>query len=118
MDGKSLLDLLRGKKWRELIDLEHDVCYGPSNHWNALTDGHYKYIYHAQNGDEQLFNLKEDPGEVFDLASEPGKRKKVREWRARLVEHLLERGEPFVVNGDLSPRPERMLYSPNYPKST
>ncbi len=118
LDGKSVLDIFRGKteKWREVIDMEHDVCYSPSNHWNALTDGKYKYIYHAQNGEEQLFNLKDDPGELNDLASEPKSRSKVREWRARMVEHLAERGEPFVVNGDLSPRPERMLYSPHYPK--
>lgn len=119
MDGKSVLELLRGNtgNWREFIDMEHDVCYGPSNHWNALTDGHHKYIYHAQNGDEQLFNLKEDPGELYDISAEPNNRGKVREWRARMVEHLSERGEPFVVNGGLATRPERMLYSPNFPKS-
>jgi len=35
------LSLVRnqGKGWREHIDLEHNVCYNPDNHWNALTDG-------------------------------------------------------------------------------
>jgi len=119
LDGMSVLDLMRGNtgKWREAIDMEHDVCYSPSNHWNALTDGRYKYVYHAQNGGEQLFDLREDPGELHDLATESGNRGKVREWRGRMIEHLSERGEPFVVNGDLAPRPERMLYSPHFPKS-
>ncbi len=118
LDGKSILSLIRGKSdnWREVIDLEHDVCYNPSNHWNALTDGHYKYIYHASNGEEQLLDLKEDPGELHNLAREPKNRNKVHEWRDRMIEHLAERGEPFIVNGNLAPRPERMLYSPNYPK--
>ena len=98
------------------MDLEHDVCYDPSNHWNALTDGRYKYIYHAQEGEEQLFDLKEDPGELHDLASETNKRGLASEWRGRMIEHFKERGEPFVVNGDLIPRPKRMLYSPNFPK--
>ena len=33
-----------------------------------------------------------------------------------MVEHLAERGEPFVKNGKLMPRPERFLYSPHYPQ--
>ena len=27
----------KGTGWREYIDLEHDITYHPSNHWNALT---------------------------------------------------------------------------------
>jgi arylsulfatase A-like enzyme len=115
LDGMSVLDNMRGKAggWRDVIDMEHDVCYDPSNHWNALTDGHCKYIYHAQKGEEQLFDLDEDPRELHDLASEPKNRGRVKEWRARMAEHLAERGEPFAVKGDLTLRPERMLYSPN-----
>ena len=39
----------------------------------------------------------------------------VQQWRGRLVAHFEERGEPFLKNGQLAPRPDRMLYSPNYP---
>jgi choline-sulfatase len=117
-DGASLLDLVRGKAdgWREFIDFEHDVCYHPSNHWNALTDGHAKYIFHAQDGEEQLFDLDQDPGELYDLAKAPEHADTLRLWRGRMVEHLAERGEPFVKNGELALRPDRMLYSPHYPK--
>jgi arylsulfatase A-like enzyme len=46
IEGKSLLQLARSEGgWREYIDLEHDICYGPENHWNGLTDGKWKYIY-------------------------------------------------------------------------
>ncbi|MBN1294975.1 MAG: arylsulfatase, partial [Candidatus Latescibacteria bacterium] len=119
LDGKSVTGLLDGtsNQWREIIDIEHDVCYSPTNHWNALTDGRYKYIYHAQNGDEQLFDLREDLGELHDLAKEQKFKGKVSDWHGQMIEHLAERGDPFVVNGDLAPRPERMLYSPNYPKT-
>ncbi|MFC1608279.1 M4 family metallopeptidase, partial [Candidatus Latescibacterota bacterium] len=118
IDGKSVLDLFRGKRdsWREAIDFEHDVCYSPTNHWNALTDGIYKYIYHAPEGEEQLFDLKNDPGELRDLAKVSKYRNRISEWRGRMIDHFRERGEPFVVNGDLAPRPKRMLYSPHYPK--
>lgn len=117
LDGASLLDIVRGKEsgWREYIDLEHDVCYSPENHWNALTDGHWKYIYHAFDGSQQLFDLSTDPGELNDLASDPKHADEVKKWRGRMARHLSERGEPFVKNGDLAPHPQKMLYSPNYP---
>jgi len=116
LDGRSLLPLLRGQTdtWRSAIDLEHSICYAPSNNYSALTDGRQKYIYHAQFGEEQLFDLTEDPGEEHDLATE--KKSLAREWRQRMVAHLSERGAQFVVDGDLAPRPNGMLYSPNYPQ--
>jgi len=119
-DGRSMLGLVRGrtKGWREFIDFEHDICYSRENHWNALTDGRHKYIFHALNGEEQLFDLHRDPGELDDLASEPKHQATRRLWRRRLIEHLSERGAPFVVNGDLALRPKRFLYSPNYPRRT
>ncbi|HRT96602.1 MAG TPA: sulfatase-like hydrolase/transferase, partial [Planctomycetota bacterium] len=117
-DGRSMLDLVRGKTqgWREWIDLEHDVCYASENHWNALTDGRWKYIFHAMHGEQQLFDLAADPGELNDLASDPAHAATLRLWRERLIEHLGERGAPFLANGDLALRPRGLLYSPNYPR--
>jgi arylsulfatase len=117
LDGRSLLDLVNGKTagWRPFIDLEHDLCYGRDNHWSALTDGKVKYVYHALDGQEQLFNLERDPMELDDLAGDPGAESLLRLWRGRLVDHLSERGRPFVANGKLVPRPESMLHSPHYP---
>lgn len=118
-DGKSLLSLARGQSsgWREYIDLEHDVCYSPDNHWSALTDGQWKYIFHARDGAQQLFHLTSDPCELADLSGEPRYQSELRRWRSRLVSHLSERGAPFVVNGDLGLRPERMPYGKLYPQT-
>ncbi len=41
------------------------------NHWNALTDGVWKYIFNANSATEQLFHLAEDPHELVDLWSDP-----------------------------------------------
>jgi arylsulfatase A-like enzyme len=118
-DGASVLPLFRGGAtgWREWIDLEHDVCYSPANHWNALTDGRTKYIYHAQDGEQQLFDLVKDPHETRNLAGDSAHAALLGKWRTRLVEHFAERGEPFLKNGDLQPRPQRQLYSPQYPRT-
>jgi arylsulfatase A-like enzyme len=115
LDGRSLLAPLRGEPWREFIDLEHDVCYSPANHWNALTDGRWKYIFHARDGAEQLFDLTRDPAELHDLAPEAAHAAQLRLWRGRLIEHLAERGERWVKVGRLALRPESHLYSPHYP---
>ena len=117
VDGRSMLALANGKPdgWRPYIDLEHDVCYNPSNHWNALTDGKWKYIYHAQDGEEQLFDLAGDPAEMNDLSAQPSQEAELRRWRERMVAHLAERGEEWVKSGRLVPRPKSILHSPNYP---
>jgi choline-sulfatase len=117
LDGRSLLDAAAGKPgWRETIDLEHNVCYAPENHWNALTDGRVKYVYHAMRGEEQLFDLAADPAELRDLAPEPAHEATLRSWRARMVAHLEVRGDAWVKNGRLQPRPRSMPFSPNYPQ--
>lgn len=118
MDGRSMLGLLRAGEpsWREYIDLEHSICYSPKNHWTALTDGSAKYIFHALDGEEQLFDLTSDPHERNDLAGDASHESTLRLWRNRMIEHLAERGEPFVKSGRLMTRPERFLHSPHYPQ--
>jgi arylsulfatase len=118
-DGRSMLEPVRGEtdEWREFIDLEHCTCYWPENQWTALTDGRWKYIFYAPTGEQQLFDLENDPNELRDLASDPIHRDDLDRWRGCMVEHLSERGEPYVVDGDLGIRPKRGLYSPHYPRA-
>ena len=118
LDGRSLLELVRGNnsEWREVLDLEHWMCYSKENNWNGLTDGRYKYIFCAYDGSEQLFDLHNDPDELEDLASQPAYRSLVDEWRSRLAGHLAERGEAYVKGGRPKVRGESdSRYSPNYP---
>jgi hypothetical protein len=115
VEGSSLLRRGRSGSWRRWIDLEHDVCYSPANHWNALTDGRTKYIFHAQTGAEQLFDLTRDPHEERDLAGDTAHDADLRQWRSRMIAHLSPRGESWVAGGKLALRPRSILYSPNYP---
>ncbi len=117
LDGKSMLELVRGntKDWRPFIDLEHSMCYN-QDHWNALTDGKLKYIYYAFDGREELFDLTNDPRELRNLATDPSHNSTLLQWRQKMVEHFSQRGEPFVRDGKLTIRKERLLYSPHFPK--
>jgi len=116
-DGRSLLGLVRdpAAPWRDCIDLEHSTCYWRENQWNGLADSRFKYIRYAVTGSEELFDLATDPGETREVSGHAAYQDILRVWRARLVGHLAERGEPYVVNGELGLRPEPMLYSPHYP---
>jgi arylsulfatase A-like enzyme len=109
IDGRSLLRT--EGEWREWLDLEHDVCYSPANHWNALTDGRRKYIFHAPTATEQFFDLERDPHELREITGP-----ELAAWRERLAKHLAVRGREWVLDGKLMARPNRQLYSPNYPK--
>lgn len=114
--GASLPDVCDGQNLltakRDWIDLEHDVCYHPSNHWTALTDGKWKYIFHASDGSEQLFDLVRDPHELNESDDEA----QLRLWRGRMVAHLSERGDEWVRAGKLQVRAKSMLYGANYPR--
>lgn len=118
IDGVSMLNLVRNPKapWRQYIDLEHNICYSPANNWNALTDGRQKYIFHAFDGSEQLFDLTKDPHELNDLSTSREHEATLRLWRQRLMVHFEERGEPFIANGRLGLRPKGVPTSPNFPK--
>lgn len=98
---------------RPWIDLEHGVCYEASNHWNALTDGKWKYVFHAADGREQLFDLANDPQELRDASSDNAAG--LRRWRERLTGLLAPRGEAWVKDGRLVAGRKNHQYGPNYP---
>jgi arylsulfatase A-like enzyme len=117
MEGRSMLDVARGATddWREVLDLEHGQCYWDENAWVALTDGRQKYIYFTTTGEQQLFDLQNDPHELHDLATDSDNRKRLEEWRNRMIEHLSIRGEPWIIEGDLAIQRESVKYGPNHP---
>lgn len=121
LNGSSLISTLndtdKQSAWRLFIDLEHDICYNATNHWNALTNGHIKYIYRAYFGDEQLFDLDSVPEESNNLAENEEWKDVLLEWRGRMVKQfeIEGRGLEWVQDGHLMKRVKGMLYSPNYP---
>lgn len=122
LDGKPLLQLLQDThvSWRQWVDLEHDVHFSPLIHWNALTDGRLKYVFHAHSGTEQFFNLTADPMETKDLSREPLMGVEIKKWRERMVQQFVRegRGEAWVQNGKLVVRTHSCLYSPHFPLPT
>ena len=120
LNGSSLLQTLqpahKGPKWRTFLDLEHNICYNATNHWNAITDGYWKYIFQAYDGSELLFNLDDDPHELSDVSGTM--QEIIIFMRRNMVQQFQTegRGEEWVKDDKLLKREKGMLYSPNYPK--
>jgi arylsulfatase len=107
--GRSVLDAINGKRWREFIHGEHSPCYSTREAMQYLTDGKEKYIYFPANGKELLFNLKDDPQELKNLSKVPGYKKHVEHWRGRLIKILGKRGDGFSNGKKLLVRKEWWL---------
>ncbi len=107
VDGKSILPLMRGEAEQIRSSLHGEHTRGAdSNHW--MTDGKEKYIWFAQTGKEQLFDLREDPHEMQELSGTRPER--VAFWRSQLVNELEGREEGFVSEGKLvSGRPQNSI---------
>ena len=73
VDGASLMPLMRGEDaaWRDYLHGEHLGTYRPEDAMQYLTDGKEKYIWYTVTGEEQLFNLVDDPQECHNLAPDP-----------------------------------------------
>lgn len=114
VEGSSVLRLCRRETeksgesgaWRSYIHGEHAMG-ALSNHF--VTDGKMKYAWFSQSGNEQLFDLAEDPQELTNLAGHPSYAAVLAMWRARLVTELTGREEGYVDGGQLvvgrPPRP-------------
>jgi arylsulfatase A-like enzyme len=115
VDGLSMLDVLRGKKWRTILDLEHSRIYEHDNAWIALTDERYKYIYFHHTGKHQLFDLTNDPTEMFNLCEDGKNAKLVASWRQKMIQHLDVRGEKWVKDGKLQIHKKAITFGDNHP---
>jgi N-acetylglucosamine-6-sulfatase len=93
VDGNSFLPLLRGEQipWRD------EVLYEYYWEWNypqtpttlGLRSERYKYIfYHGVWGEDELFDLQEDPLEQRNLFYREEHQTTVREMRQKLFEML------------------------------
>ena len=103
VDGRSVMPLVRGENagWRDYIHGECSPMETINSGMQYITDGKEKYIYYPGTGEEQFFDLVNDPGEMTNLIDDPAYDDRVRRDRARLLSELDGRPEGFVANGEL-----------------
>ena len=93
--GRSILEAVRGREWREYIHGEHSPCYASENAMQYLTDGKEKFVCFPVTGQEQFFDLVNDRQELHDVAQSAAHADRVELWRGRLIDLLAGRGDGF-----------------------
>lgn len=101
IDGKSLLPLAEEEKdvdWRPRLMCEtYGHGYGVTIIARMLVEGDYKYVCNKKDMDE-LYNLKEDPYEMKNLARLPEYGEKVLQMRALLKEEQKKAKDPVDID--------------------
>lgn len=112
VDGVDLTAALGGQKQdiRQWLHFEHATCYSKAQAYQALTDGHFKYIWRPTDDREHLFDIDNDLPEARDLSKDASHDATLKVWRKRLIKRLANRPEGFVKDGKLIPgRPYKAL---------
>ncbi len=91
--GKSLVPLFSHKKKKVRDDLHTQI-----GHQHMLFDGHYKYIYFAEDGRELLFDKSTDALDEHNLSDN---KSLVEPMRKRFIEHLKQEKNKDLVKGKL-----------------
>lgn len=100
--GLSLRSLLDGgpsqREW-------YYACTGHPGHQSSMiANGEWKYIYSEHGGIEQLYDQRNDPGEVRNLAGDPAHVFRTSEMRERLISEARKTADPLVETGALPRR--------------
>lgn len=100
VDGVSAKPLiLGGNIQREYLHGEH--AYGDmSSHW--IVTKRDKYIWFSVTGQEQYFDLENDPNELHDAINDEKCSGRVDELRKILIKELAGREEGYVKDGKLT----------------
>ncbi|WP_130859610.1 arylsulfatase [Gracilibacillus phocaeensis] len=94
VEGKSVLPLCNGETpWRDYIHGEH--AFGEKS-YHYITNGKEKYIWFSQTGEEQFFDLQEDPHELRNLALKDSYKGRVSHRRNQLIQELIGREEGYT----------------------
>ena len=85
-DGRSLLPVLAGNaRWRSDFLVEHLEGTNPIPTYCAVRSERWMYVRYT-TGEEELYDLREDPYELENLAANPADRQVLEGRRARLRE--------------------------------
>jgi arylsulfatase A-like enzyme len=82
MPGESFADILRGKS--KAGDREEVIVYDEYGPVRMIRTKDWKYVARRMPGCDELFDLKNDPGETVNLINDPAEAARIAEMRGRL----------------------------------
>ena len=93
LPGKSFVPIMRG----ETDSVRDDVVlfdeYGPVR---MIRSDSWKYVHRYPYGPHELYDLRTDPGECYNLADTPEFQEQIAEMRSRLEQWFLTYSNPSV----------------------
>ena len=103
-EGVDVTPLLRGKKFtpHDEIFAQYDLQNDAIDFMRMIRTGEWKLVRHYFNeGADELYNLRDDPGESRNLYNDPRHertkadlQKKLHRWQRRIDDPVLRRLEP------------------------
>jgi len=98
LPGRSVRPIVDGPgvdEWRDRVVAE-TIDSGARIDGRMVRTDRYKYVvYHEQRNNEQLFDLRADPGEMVDLSGDAAHADVLDDHRERLLEWCLETDDGF-----------------------
>lgn len=103
VDGHSLLDSVRGEEGDTREEL-FGMCHGSHTNY-YVVNGPHKYIWYPNTGEEQVFDVLQDPGELQDLSGDTALLARMRDAMAGQLQWA---GEPEYDREALTPCENRL----------
>lgn len=109
LEGRSLIPLLKGERpddWRTAVFSEIDYAFyaaremlnvAPTQARGYMIRTEYWKYVHFKGFPPQLFDLKNDPDEFYDLGRDPGHATRRQTMQARLLDRLLDRKNRVAI---------------------
>lgn len=99
LDGLSLTQLAQsdGNHLRNELYLE---CCNRESAWHAIVSDHWKYVHYYNGGEEELYDLDNDPNELFNLAKKPQYLEQKSIIRGKLLKLIQKQGPQWAVEGN------------------
>jgi len=95
LDARSILPVLRGEQQREELMFGEFHGHHVPVSLRVVRTGDWKYIFNGADVDE-LYDLKHDPSEMVNRASDPQCLATLREMRERLRKRMEEVNDPVL----------------------
>lgn len=100
IEGRSFVRLLRGQspRWRDAIFGSYDMHHGATANMRMIRTRDWKLVRHSEpRGRDELYDLRNDPGELRDLYGDPSVRDTQKALERRLTAWQKRTGDEVVV---------------------
>ncbi len=98
LDGRSLMPQLRGER-PAAVDYVAAEWYSEWGYTiepgRMIRSERFKYTHYLEAGGEELYDLREDPGELRNLVADPAYSGELRQHREWLTAHLEGTADPY-----------------------